>query len=198
MSLGNLALAVVAGLLLVGTGLVAIGSGSGVIALPFEMHLVDQRLPVVFRLHMLASAAALLLLPVVLALRRRPALHRSVGRVVGIFVVVGGLTALPVAIFSHSSAVARAGFFVQGIVWLMLLSQGVAAIRRRDIPRHRQMMLSMAAVTTGAVWFRLLTGSAILLHLPFEPAYALAAWIGWMAPLAFVLSRPARAAALLA
>jgi hypothetical protein len=166
--------------------LVALGSGTGAIALPFEMSLVDRRLPVVFRVHMLASAIVLLLLPVVVAVRFRPQLHRKIGWTLGAFVVVGGLTALPVAIFSYSSWPARAGFFVQGIVWLWLFYAAVVAIRRGDRGRHAHLMLAMAAVTTGAVWFRLITGSAILLELPFEPIYAAASWIAWMIPLALV------------
>jgi hypothetical protein len=165
---------------------VALGSGTGAIALPFEMSLVDRRLPVVFRVHMLASAIVLLLLPVALSLRFKPKLHRKIGWTLGAFVVVGGLTALPVAIFSYSSLAARAGFFVQGVVWLWLFTSAVVAIRRGDRGRHAHLMLAMAAVTTGAVWFRLVTGSAILLELPFEPIYAAAAWVAWLIPLALV------------
>jgi hypothetical protein len=165
---------------------VALGSGTGAIALPFEMSLVDRRLPVVFRVHMLASAIVLLLLPVALSLRFKPELHRKIGWTLGAFVVVGGLTALPVAIFSYSWWPSRAGFFVQGIVWLWLFYAAVVSIRRGDRGRHAHLMLAMAAVTTGAVWFRLITGSAILLELPFEPIYAAASWIAWLIPLALV------------
>jgi hypothetical protein len=167
-------------------GVVALGSGSGLIALPFEMWLVDQRLPVVFRIHMLASAIVLLLLPVVLGLRFSPLHHRRIGWTLGAFVVAGGLTSLPVAIFSYSWWPARLGFFVQGLVWLGLFYAAVASIRAGDRSRHAHLMLGMAAVTTGAVWFRALTGSALLFALPFEPVYAASAWIAWVVPLALV------------
>ena len=91
---------------------------------------------------------------------------------------------------SHSTPWARAGFFAQGLVWLYLLAAAYVAIGVRDIRRHAHLMMAMVAVTTGAVWFRLITGMAIVFHLPFEPIYALAAWIGWMLPLAFVLAKP--------
>jgi hypothetical protein len=165
---------------------VALGSGTGAIALPFEMSLVDRRLPVVFRIHMVASAIVLALLPMAIALRFRPKLHRKIGWTLGAFVVAGGLTAIPVAIFSYSSAAARAGFFVQGIVWLWLFYAAVVAIRRGDRGGHAHLMLAMAAVTTGAVWFRILTGSAILFDWPFEPIYAASAWAAWAVPLALV------------
>jgi hypothetical protein len=176
--------------LIIPVGLVAIGSGTGVVALPYEMFELAGRAPILFPAHMVSSALALLLVPVVIMLRHRPELHKPLGRLLGGFVVIGGLTALPVAVMSHSTPWARAGFFVQGLVWLYLLGAACAAIRVRDIRRHAKLMIAMAAVTTGAVWFRVLTGAAIALHLPFEPVYALSAWMGWMAPLAFVLSKP--------
>ena len=170
---------------------VAIGSGTGLIPLPYEMFVLAERMPVVFKAHMISSAFALLLIPAVIAMRRLPDVHRMLGRVLGAFVVIGGLTALPVAIFSHSSLVARAGFFVQGLVWMALLASGIMAIRRGNRARHVSLMLAMAAVTTGAVWFRLMIGLAIYFHLPFEPVYSAAAWIGWLVPLAIVLYFPA-------
>ena len=176
--------------LIMPVGLVAIGSGTGIIALPYEMFELAGRSPIVFPAHMVSSALALLLAPVVIIVRQRPKLHRPLGRLLGGFVVIGGLTALPVALMSHSTPWARAGFFVQGLVWLYLLGAAYAAIRARDIQRHARLMIAMVAVTTGAVWFRVMTGTAIALNLPFEPIYALSAWIGWMAPLALVLANP--------
>ena len=176
-----------AGFLFVMVGIVAIGSGSGLIALPYEMHLIDQRAPLVFRLHMIASAVALLLSPVVIALRSQRPLHRMLGRVLGFFVVAGGLSSLPVAVVSHSSVLARTGFFVQGLVWMGLLAVAIAAIRAGHVARHRTLMLAMVAVTSGAVWFRLITATAIVLELPFEAVYAFAAWAGWMLPLVVIV-----------
>ena len=171
-------------------GIVALLSGLGLIRLPFEMFLLSEQVPIIFRAHMVSAAVALLLLPITISFRKRPDLHRVLGRTLGGFVVLGGLTALPVAIMSSSAPLARAGFFVQGLVWLWLLFQGWIAIRAGDRARHARYMLAMAAVTTGAVWFRLMTGSAILLHLPFEATYAAAAWAGWLVPLSLVWTSP--------
>jgi hypothetical protein len=175
--------------LVVPVGLVAIGSGLGLIALPEEMFGLANRAPLLFPTHMVCSALALLMAPVVLAARRHPEFHRPLGRLLGAFVVIGGLTALPVAVMSHSPLGARAGFFVQGLVWLSLLLAGIRSIRRHDVDLHARLMLAMVAVTTGAVWFRILTGAAILLELPFDEVYTGAAWAGWMAPLAIVAAR---------
>ena len=177
-------------LLIIPVGIIAFLSGAGLVRLPYEMFLLAERVPLLFRLHMAASALALLLLPLVIALRQTPHLHRALGRLLGIFVVIGGLTALPVAVLSSSGEMARAGFFVQGLVWLALFWRGWRAIRGRDRRRHAQAMLAMTAVTTGAVWFRVITGTAILTGLPFEAAYAFAAWAGWLIPLTLVVYWP--------
>ena len=177
---------------------VAIGSGLGLIALPQEMFELASRSPILFPAHMVCSALALLMAPVVLAARRRPNYHRPLGRLLGVFVVIGGLTALPVAVLSHSPLGARSGFFVQGLTWLSLLLAGIRSIRRRDVELHARLMLAMVAVTTGAVWFRILTGGAIVLGLPFDDVYIGAAWAGWMVPLAIVAARPRLSAGLLA
>lgn len=181
-------LSVIAVLLFASVALVAIGSGIGVIPLPYEMFVLRDEMPFIFSFHMVTAAGALLLAPAVIVLRHRPRVHRRLGWIVGAFVVAGGLSSLPVAIFSHSPAVARAGFFVQGLVWLALLAAGIAAIRSGDRGRHARLMLAMFAVTTGAVWFRLLTGLAIVFQLPFAPVYGFAAWAGWMIPLAVVMA----------
>ena len=71
-------------------------------------------------------------------------------------VVLGGLTSLPVAFYSHSVAMARAGFFAQGVVWLTLIALGVTAVRAgASSPTTPRLMLAMAAVASGALWVRL-------------------------------------------
>ena len=185
-SLSRVLISSICVLLIAPVGAVALLSGAGMIRLPVEMFLLAERAPIIFRLHMLSGAAALLLLPITIYFRHRPDLHRALGRTLGGFVVVGGLTALPVAVLSQSAPLARAGFFAQGLVWLWLLGQGWIAIRRGQRARHARYMIGLAAVTTGAVWFRLMTGAALYFHLPFEQTYVFAAWAGWLIPLCAV------------
>lgn len=116
-------------------------------------------------------------------------------------VMVGGLTALPVALASEATATARAGLFTQGLVWLVLLAIAVAAIRHGDVAHHARFMLAMAAVASGAIWLRLVTFTATAAGLPFEQVYAAAAWACWLVPLGvaaiaagwFESSKPVRA-----
>ena len=169
------------------TGIVAMMQGSGGLRLPFNLFLVDERLPGLFRLHMLASGLSLLTIPTAIFLARRHSpWHRGVGRLAAVCVLAGGLTSLPVALSSESVAMARAGFFAQGIVWLALLAAGVRAIRARNVHDHARYMLAMAAVASGAIWVRLTTTIATGWDLPFDPLYSCAAWAGWLVPLVLV------------
>ena len=131
-------------LLALPTGIVAVSQGLGAIPLPYNLFVVDQRLPGIFKLHMLASGAALLLIPTVIALRRNSAWHRPLGYVTAVAVLLGALTSLPVALYSHSVVMARAGFLAQGIVWLALIALGIIAVRRRRFADHARLMLAMA------------------------------------------------------
>lgn len=177
-------------LLAVPTGFVAVSQGLGVIALPYNLFLVDERLPGIFKLHMLASGAALLLVPLVIAVRRDRAWHRPLGYVAAMCVLLGALTSLPVALHSTSPFAARLGFLAQGLTWLALVALGIIAVRRRHLAHHSRMMLMMAAVASGALWVRLTTTIATSYDLPFDPVYSSAAWLGWLLPLAIVALVP--------
>ena len=161
-------------------------TGAGRVSLPYELFLLDQHLPIIFRIHMATSGLALLLITAALLLRHRSAWHRPIGRVAAAAVVIGGLTALPSALMSEATVIARAGFLAQGCVWLVLLSRGIAVIRKRHVMQHRRLMLAMAAVASGAVWLRFATVATAALDLPFDVVYAVAAWASWLIPLAAV------------
>jgi hypothetical protein len=171
-------------LLVLPAALVAIALGLGLRPLPYELLLVLQRQPVAFPLHMVASGLALILIPIAAFARRWRGVHRAAGRLAAGAIVIGGLTALPVALASEATAIARAGLFAQGAVWLALLAIAYVAIRHGEVVRHARFMLAMAAVASGAIWVRMVLAAAIALELPFDAAYAVAAWACWILPLA--------------
>lgn len=183
--------AVLAGLiiaiLVAATAGTAIALGSKLLPLPDILLLVRQKLPLAFPLHMIASGLALIFIAIAAAARHRRGFHRAVGRIAVLCVLIGGLTALPVALASEAGPVAQAGFFAQGVVWLTLLIAAVTAIRLGDAKRHARLMMAMAAVASGAIWLRLTLWLAVALQLPFEASYALAAWGAWCLPLGLVL-----------
>jgi Predicted membrane protein (DUF2306) len=164
--------------------LLALAFGLGLLPLPYQLFLVLQRLPIAFPLHMIASGFALILIPIAAFTRHHREVHRAAGRLAAACVTIGGLTALFVALASEASAAARAGFFLQGLIWLALLATAVAAIRCGDRALHARLMIAMACVASGALWLRLVMVGAVVLNLPFETVYAVAAWVCWLIPLA--------------
>lgn len=167
--------------LAVPVGLSALASSAGVLRLPHELMLIDIRMPLIFRLHMIAAGLALVLMPIAIAMHGRR-MHKVVGRSAAALGVLGGVTALPVALVSEASLLARAGFFVQGVAWIALLVLAVMAIREGKRVPHRWLMLMATAVATGAIWLRLATWAAVTAGLPFEPVYGAAAWLAWLLP----------------
>jgi uncharacterized membrane protein len=186
-------LALIIALLVVPVALVAIALGIGLLQLPYELVLVLRRRPFAFPLHMVTSGLALILIPIAAWTRRRRGLHRPIGRAAAICVAAGGTSALFVALASEASAIARAGFFAQGLVCLALLVGAFAAIRSGDVSRHARLMMAMAAVTSGAIWLRLAMAGIVASGAPFDAAYGIAAWACWLVPLALVLKHVRRA-----
>jgi uncharacterized membrane protein len=159
---------------------------AGAIPLPMALTALRARLPVVFPLHMGASALALLLLVPVLLARRRPAWHRWLGRAALVAVAVGGVSALPTALTSDAFPLARAGFLVQAVLWLAFAVVGFRHVRAGQIGAHRAAMARMAAVTAGAVVLRLLLAAVSIAGLDVHAAYGWIAWAAWLLPLATV------------
>ena len=157
----------------------------GVLALPYPLWLVEQRLPLLFRLHMVSAGLALVAVPITIACHGC-SLHRLVGRIAATLVLAGGITALPVALASEAYWLARLGFLAQGLAWIALLLAAVHAIRRGDRLRHMWLMLAVATIASGALWLRVAAWVAAGWGDSFDAAYALAAWLAWMLPLGAV------------
>lgn len=143
-----------------------------------------ELLPVIFPLHMVTGGLALLLVPLVLYLRGTR-WHKIAGRIAAVDILVAGVTAIPVAVLLPVTKISAAGFTAQGITWLVLLGAGIWHIRSGRVAAHRACMLMLAAVTSGALFFRLYLGMWKYFGVPkyFYTFYALDAWIAWGLPL---------------
>ena len=172
--------------LAVTVGLTALRSATGILSLPHPLALLDARLPGIFRLHMLASGVALLLLPLVLLVRHQPRLHRPLGRIAAGLLCVGVLASLPTALASEVLPLGRAGFFTQGVLCLAYLGTAIAAIRRGNTALHRTCMMSVAALVAGVVLLRIMLAGLTFVPFAFDEMYAVAVWASWMLPLSAV------------
>ena len=166
---------------------VAFDSGGFPEALAVKVEL----LPLIFPLHMITGGLALLLVPATILLRGRR-WHKWAGRVTAIDILVAGITAPLVAWAAPVTFVSAAGFTAQSVVWTALLVAGVWNIRRGHKAAHQACMILMAAVTSGALFFRIYLALWSHFGSPhyFKVFYAGNAWIAWALPLtvtAFVL-----------
>lgn len=168
----------------------AIASAGGLLLLPYELAQIDARMPFVFRMHMGAGGLALVLMPLAIVMHGTK-VHRIVGVSGAVLGVLAGLAALPVALASLASPGARAGFFVQGLVWTGLIAAAVMAVRGGRFQWHARLMLVATGVATAAIWLRLATWVAVQSPaVPFDVVYAVAAWLAWVVPGAIALALP--------
>ena len=133
--------------------------------------------------HVLPGALFLAVLPLQFTnslRRRRPALHRWIGRIlvtIGVPVALSGL--LLGAVSPFGGVTADAAIFLFGVLFLVALTLGFTAARRREFRIHREWMLRAAAIGAGIATVRfvafplywLVGGSALAL---VGPAF----WLG--------------------
>jgi uncharacterized membrane protein YozB (DUF420 family) len=145
-----------------------------------------ELLPLIFPIHMITGALALLLGPLAISLRKRPRWHRPIGRIAAADILIAGLTAYPVAWAAPVTFWSAAGFTAQATLWLALLAFGIVSIRRRRVARHRAAMLLLLATTSGAVFFRIYLALWAIYGTMrgYERFYACDAWIAWLLPVA--------------
>jgi hypothetical protein len=140
--------------------------------------------PLVFPLHMFTGGLALLLVPLAFSLRGTR-WHKWAGRAAAFDVMLAAITSIPVALAHPVTPWAAAGFGMQGLLWMLFLALGIRHIRQGRVGDHQHMMLLMAALTSGALFFRIFlyfwkeSGTDI----PFQTFYSLNAWIAWALPL---------------
>lgn len=136
------------------------------------------------RTHGMASALALCLgLFTFLRQTRRLKVHAWMGRVYGVGVTIGGLTALPMAMMAEGGPSARLAFFFMAVMWLVTLGLAVGAARKGHYARHRRYMVRNYGLTYSAVVSRLLLNALQASGMLFENVYPLITWT-WLMGLA--------------
>lgn len=155
---------------------------------PELMHHFPDRVTL-FWGHVIGASLALLIMPFQFwkGLRaRRPGLHRWMGRVYAISILVGGLSGALLAPYAATGAVAAWGFFFLAVFWLVTTTQAVLLARQRRFADHRRWMIRSAGLTFAAVTLRIWLPASIIAEIPFETAYPYIAWLCWVPNLLLV------------
>ncbi|MFI9550033.1 DUF2306 domain-containing protein [Nonomuraea endophytica] len=134
--------------------------------------------------HALPASLILLLGPLqfVPALRNKyRGLHRVIGRVYMVNVLIASVAAVLAATFTVSGFPVQVAFYLLTAAWLYSLAQAYLAIRRRQIQVHRVWMIRNYALSFAAVLLRvfLLLGLAARSRydwLTFDDVYTSSVW----------------------
>lgn len=139
--------------------------------------------------HMLFGPLALALAPLQFSTglrRRRPALHRILGRIAAMSMVIAGAAALALLPGFKGTPFAAAGFAALGGLWIGFTLIAVQAARVRDLARHRAFMMRATALSFGAVMLRILMAPLMARGWTVVETYDVTAWGCWLPSLLLV------------
>ncbi len=145
--------------------------------------------------HVGGSAVALLLGPLQFfpGVRAQRHLHRVIGYTYLAAVTIGGSAGLATAFIAYGGLVARVGFGLLALAWLLATFLSVRAARAGDYARHEVWALRSFALTFSAVTLRIYLGAFAASGVPFATFYPLLAWICWVPNLLLIEWRVLRA-----
>ncbi len=113
--------------------------------------------------------------------KKRPSIHRAIGKVYVISVLISGICGIYIGFFATGGIVSRVGFISLGVIWLVTTTMAYQAIKTGDISAHQNYMIVSYACCFGAVTLRIWLPILItLLEGDFIPAYRIVAWLSWV------------------
>jgi len=151
------------------------------LVMPAMLHHAQDR-PLALYAHIGLAPVALALLPLQFRTRlrvRRPGLHRWLGRLYGVSILISGAAGAILALTTAEGVVAAAGFLQLSLLWLGSTARAVWLAMQRRITEHRAWMIRSAALTLAAVTLRLQLPVGVAVA-GFEISYPVIAWACWV------------------
>ena len=108
------------------------------------------------------------------------AVHRWLGRVYLVAVLLGGMAGLWLSTVAFGGWVNRLGFVSMALFWLVSGSLALQRIRTGNVGAHREWMMRNYAATFAAVTLRLWLILLLSSGVEFSMAYAIVAWLSWV------------------
>ncbi|MBB96525.1 MAG: hypothetical protein CML68_18250 [Rhodobacteraceae bacterium] len=139
--------------------------------------------PVALYSHVILAPAALALVPFQLwhgLRRRRAALHRWLGRVYGVVILLASLSGFWLAVTTEAGSIAAFGFGLLAIVWLGTTVIGIGEAMQGDYIAHRRWIIRSVAATLAAVTLRLLIIGSEVAGWDSDGVYQAIAWLCWV------------------
>ena len=107
-------------------------------------------------------------------------LHRWLGRVYLLAVLVGGTAGFYMALTAFGGLPTRVGFLLLALLWLATGAAAYVRIRRGEVRLHREWMIRNYALTFSAVTLRVWLPLFLALGYDFPEAYMTVAWLCWV------------------
>ncbi|WCO03364.1 DUF2306 domain-containing protein [Psychroserpens ponticola] len=117
--------------------------------------------------------------------KKNKILHRNLGRIYLISVLISGLSALYIAYFATGGIVSILGFSCLAIVWLYTTVRAYLEIINRSISKHQKFMTYSYAACFAAVTLRIWLPILIAFLNDFIIAYRIVAWLCWVPNIIF-------------
>lgn len=119
--------------------------------------------------------------------QRHKALHRWIGRIYGLAILLGGLAGLWIALGAEGGISAILGFSILSGLWVAFTARAVWLATNRRIAEHRRWMIRSFALTFAAVTLRLyLPFFFIIGEMSYAQASVFVAWLCWVPNLILV------------
>jgi len=156
-------------------------------AFPDMLAQIDQR-RLIFTLHITASPMALAVgsLQFFAPIRRRRALHKWLGRLYTLAVLVGGVSGFAVALHAKGGFPSALGFGLLSVVWMAVTLRAVVYALRSETILHRRWMICSFALTFAGVTLRLYLGVGMFFGYDYSTLAPVLAWICWLPNLGLV------------
>lgn len=112
---------------------------------------------------------------------KRLKLHRILGKIYVIAVLISAMAGFYVAIYANGGLVAKLGFSFLAIGWFYTTLNAYTTIKRKEIQKHRKWMIRSYSLTLAAVTLRLwMPILPNLLEISFDDSYIIISWLCWV------------------
>lgn len=112
--------------------------------------------------------------------KRRMALHRKLGKVYVVAVLLSALAGIYIGFFATGGWISSAGFICLGIIWFYTTSKAYLHIKEGEVEKHQKMMIYSYAACFAAVTLRIWLPILIIIYGDFSKAYLVVAWLCWI------------------
>ncbi|MEE9408675.1 MAG: DUF2306 domain-containing protein [Polaribacter sp.] len=107
-------------------------------------------------------------------------LHRKIGKIYIIAVLLSAITGLYIGYFATGGIIAKLGFMTMAVAWFLTTLFGFTAIKNGNVIKHQKLMIYSYAICFAAVTLRIYLPIFIPLLGGFLPAYKLISWLCWV------------------